>query len=62
MLLVYADELVPECYGVDSTPLAFAALLSCEKTENGVELDDIIEEKSPIEFFKALLKRCENYV
>ena len=62
VLLVYADELVPECYGVDSTPLAFAALLSCEKTENGVELDDIIEEKSPIEFLKALLKRCENYV
>ena len=62
VLLVYADELVPECYGVDSTPLAFAALLSCEKTENNVELDDIIEEKSPVDFLKALLKRWKNNV
>ena len=56
VLLVYADELVPECYGVDSTPLSFAALLSCEKTENGVKLDDIIEEKSPVAFLKRLLE------
>ena len=62
VLLVYADELVPECYGVDSTPLSFAALLSCEKTENGVELADIIEEKLPVDFLKALLKRCGNNV
>ncbi len=58
VLLVYADELVPECYGVDSTPLAFAALLSSEKAENNVEFADIIEEKSPVDFLKALLKRC----
>lgn len=58
IVLVYADELVPECYGVDSTPLAFAALLSSEKTESNVELADIVEEKSPVDFLKALLKRC----
>ncbi len=58
VLLVYADELVPECYGVDSTPLAFAALLSSEKAENNVEFADIVEEKSPVDFLKALLKRC----
>ena len=62
VLLVYADELVPECYGVDSIPLAFAALLRCEKTENNAELDDIIEEKSPVDFLKALLKRWKNNV
>lgn len=62
VLLVYADELVPECYGVDSTPLSFAALLSCEKAENNVELDDIIEEKSPVDFLKALLKRWKSNV
>ena len=60
VLLVYADELVPECYGVDSTPLSFAALLSCEKTENNAELDDIIEEKLPVDFLKALLKRWKS--
>ena len=62
VLLVYADELVPECYGVDSTPLSFAALLSCEKAENNVELADIIEEKSPVDFLKALLKRWKSNV
>ena len=62
VLLVYADELVPECYGVDSISLSFAALLSCEKTENNVELADIIEEKSPVDFLKALLKRWKNNV
>ena len=62
MLLVYADELVPECYGVDSTPLSFAALLSCEKNGSGVELADIIEEKTPAGFLKDLLKRCGSNV
>ena len=62
VLLVYADELVPECYGVDSIPLAFAALLSCKKAGNNVELADIIEEKSPVDFLKALLKRWKNNV
>ncbi len=58
IVLVYADELVPECYGVDSTPLAFAALVSSEKNENNFELADIIEERSLFDFLKALLKRC----
>jgi len=62
IILVYADELVPECYGVDSTPLAFAAVVSAEKTENKFELADIIDEKLPVDFLKALLKRCESDV
>ena len=62
VLLVYADELVPECYGVDSIPLAFAALLSCEKTENCVNFAGIIEEKSPVDFLRALLERADTNV
>ncbi|MBP5405803.1 beta-ketoacyl synthase chain length factor [bacterium] len=56
IVLVYADELVPECYGVDSDPFAFAALLSSVKTENFVQVSDIIEEKSPAAFLKRLLE------
>ena len=59
ILLVYADELVPECYGIDSVPLSFAALLSSEKFENYVELADIIDENVPIDFLRSLLERYE---
>ena len=62
VLLVYADELVPECYGVDSIPLSFAALLSCEKAGNNVEFDDIVEEKTPEAFLKRLLEAGERNV
>ena len=62
VLLVYADELVPECYGVDSTPLAFAALVSSEKRGDSVNLADIIEEKSPDGFLRRLLEAGENNV
>ena len=56
VLLVYADELVPECYGVDSTPLAFAAVVSSEKTETSVKIDDFESIKSPSDFLKHLLE------
>ena len=56
IVLVYADELVPECYGVDSTPLAFASLIKSEKSENFMQFTDIIEEKSPVAFLKRLLE------
>ena len=56
IVLVYADELVPECYGVDSIPLAFAAVLSAEKTENSVKIDDFESIKSPDAFLKRLLE------
>ena len=56
IVLVYADELVPECYGVDSIPLAFAAVLSAEKTETSVKIDDFESIKSPDDFLKRLLE------
>lgn len=56
IVLVYADEFVPECYGVDSTPLAFAAVVSVEKTENSVKIDDFESIKSPDVFLKRLLE------
>ena len=56
IVLVYADELVPECYGVNSTPLAFAAVVSAEKTENSVKIDDFESIKSPDAFLKRLLE------
>jgi hypothetical protein len=62
VLLVYADELVPECYGVDSIPLAFAALVSSENRGDSVKLADIIEEKSPAGFLRRLLEAGESNV
>lgn len=56
IVLVYGDELVPECYGVDSIPLAFAAVVSAEKTENLVKIDDFESIKSPSAFLKRLLE------
>lgn len=56
IVLVYADEFVPECYGVDSTPLAFAAVVSAEKTETSVKIDDFESIKSPDAFLKRLLE------
>lgn len=61
IVLVYADELVPDVYGdkvpADNTPLAFAALLS---SKEGRFLADKIELSSgactPSEFLKSLLK------
>ena len=58
IVFVYADELVPECYGVDSIPLSFASIIKSEKAGGFIQLNDIIEEKSQIDFLKALLKRC----
>ena len=64
-LFVYADELVPECYGdkrpKDNTPLAFAALVSAESSPDAVPLnnfDHIPEE--PKQFLKFLLNNGEN--
>jgi len=56
IVLVYADELVPECYGVDSTPLAFAAVVSAEKTEKSEKIDGFESIKSPSAFLKHLLE------
>ena len=61
VILVYADELVPECYGdkrpAENIPLAFACVISAEKKENCIYLDDFSAvEKSPVEFLRFLLK------
>ena len=55
IVLVCADELVPECYGVDSTPLAFAAVVSAEKTENSVKIDVFDGIRSPEAFLKYIV-------
>lgn len=61
IILVYADELVPEVYGdkrpEENLPLAFACIVSTEKKANGVYIDDFTSVgKSPAEFLKFLLK------
>ena len=61
IILVYADELVPEMYGdkrpEENIPLAFACVISSEKNSNCVSLDDFSSiGKSPSEFLRFLLK------
>jgi hypothetical protein len=61
IILVYADELVPEVYGdkrpVENIPLAFAGIISSEKKENCLSFDDFSNiSKSPVEFLKYVLK------
>ena len=56
-VLVYADENVPDYYKEfvqgPNDPLAFAALLSSQKTDNSVELDLENIPRSPREFVQA---------
>ena len=61
IILVYADELVPEFYGdkrpEENIPMAFACIVSSEKKSNCVTFDDFSNvSKSPVEFLKLLLK------
>lgn len=56
IVLIYADELVPECYVVESTPLAFAAVVSSEKIPDSVKIDGFDSEKTPEGFLKRLLE------
>ncbi len=61
IILVYADELVPEVYGdkrpSENFPLAFACLVSSEKKDNCIGMDEFSNVgKSPIEFLRFLLK------
>lgn len=61
IILVYADELVPEVYGdkrpAENIPLAFAGIISSEKKENCLSFDDFSNiSKSPVEFLKYVLK------
>ena len=57
IVLVYADENVPDYYKNflqgPNEPLAFAALLSSQKTDNSVELDLENIPRSPREFVQA---------
>ncbi len=56
-VLVYADENVPDYYKEflkgPNEPLAFAALLSSQKTDNSIELDLEKIPRSPREFINA---------
>ena len=61
LVLVYADELVPEAYGdkrpEENIPLAFASVLSAEKKASCIALEDFSDiGKSPSEFLRFLLK------
>ena len=61
LVLVYADELVPEAYGdkrpEENIPLAFASVLSAEKKTSCIALEDFSDiGKSPSEFLRFLLK------
>lgn len=60
ILFVYADELVPEVYGEkrpnENLPFAFATIISRNKKENSIELNDFSDiSTSPIDFLKNLL-------
>ncbi len=61
IILVYADELVPEAYGdkrpEENIPLAFACVVSTEKKESSFTLEDFSNiGKSPSEFLRFILK------
>ena len=61
VMLIYADELVPEAYGClrpkENVPLAFAAILSAGKTDESVCISDISTiEKSTVEFLQRLIR------
>lgn len=61
IILVYADELVPEAYGdkrpEENIPLAFACVVSTEKKASSFTLEDFSNiGKSPSEFLRFLLK------
>lgn len=61
IVLVYADELVPENYGdkrpAENIPLAFACTISLQKKDNCIAFDDFSNVgKSPSEFLRFLLK------
>ena len=61
LILAYADELVPESYGdkrpAENIPLAYAFVISSEKKDNCVCIEDFSNTgKSPVEFLKFLLK------
>ena len=60
IILVYADELVPEGYGdkrpAENIPLAFACVVNSEKKDNCIAIDDFSNVgKSPVEFLRFLL-------
>ena len=61
VIVVYADELVPEAYGdkwsAENYPLAFAGILSSDKKSNCISFDDFSNvPESPMEFLKLILK------
>ena len=61
IILIYADELVPEFYGdkrpSENIPLAFACVVSSQKKDNGIILNDFSDVgKSPVDFLRFLLK------
>ena len=61
IILVYADEIVPEFYGdkrpEENIPLAFACLISSQNKDKGIVLDDFSNVgKSPVEFLRFLLQ------
>jgi hypothetical protein len=61
VILVYADELVPDAYGdkvpEENYPFAFAGILSSVKNNNCISFDDFSNvPESPKEFLKLILK------
>ena len=61
IILIYADELVPEVYGdkrpADNIPLAFACVVSSQKKDKCISFEDFSNiGKSPSDFLRFLLK------
>lgn len=61
IILVYADELVPEVYGnkrpADNYPFAFAGIISADKKNKCISFDDFSNvPESPMDFLKLILR------
>ena len=61
VILVYADEFVPEAYGdkrpAENIPVAFSCVISVEKKDDCIVFEDFSNVgKSPVEFLRFLLK------
>ena len=61
IIVIYADELVPEVYGdkrpAENIPLAYSFVASSQKKDNSIAIEDFSNVgKSPVEFLRFLLK------
>lgn len=59
VIFIYADEYVPDCYGEhqpkENNPVAFACILSSQKNQNSVGVENVADfAATPMEFIKKV--------